>query len=137
MEPKEIFATFSDERQATYEQKAEELWGETARESSRTWKAYSSAQKDQIMAEGQAIYKDLIEQIDQPPGNAAVQANITRWHQHLHYFYEPAVDVLRGLGRMYNENPDFNAAFQRMDPRLAPFMRAAIELYCDRLEATE
>ena len=133
MAPKEIFEGFSDEQQAQYERQAEALWGETVRESSRKWKAYSTAQKDRIMAEGKAIYQDLIGQLDEPPTSPAVQANIARWHQHLRYFYEPSVAILRGLGQAYVENADFNATFQRMNPKLAPFMHAAIEVYCDKL----
>jgi DNA-binding transcriptional MerR regulator len=134
MDTKELFAGLSDEQQAQYEQEAEALWGETVRESSRKWKAYSPAQKARIMAEGQAVYQDLLDQLDEPPASRAVQAIIARWHQHLRYFFEPSADVLRGLGQGYNDNPQFNATFQRLDPKLAPFMRAAIEVYCDKLE---
>ena len=134
MDPKELFEGFSDEQQAEYEQQAEALWGESVRASSRKWKAYSPAQKARIKAEGQAVYQDLIAQIGQPPASPAVQANIARWHQHLRYFFDPPVEVLRGLGNTYNDNPDFNATFQRLDPKLAPFMRSAIGVYCDGLE---
>jgi hypothetical protein len=134
MTPHEIFEGFSEEQQAKYEQEAEALWGDTVRESSRKWKDYTAAQKGQIMAEGKAIYQDLIGQVDQPPAAPAVQANIARWHQHLRYFYEPTVAILRGLGQAYEEHPEFNATFRKMHPRLAGFMRAAIEVYCDQLK---
>ncbi len=133
MDAKELFTGFSDEQQAEYERQAEALWGESVRESSRKWKAYSAARQAQIKAEGQAIYQDLLDQLDQPPDSPAVQANLARWHQHLRYFFEPSAEVLRALGRTYNDDPQFNAAFQRLDPRLAPFMRAAIEVYCEGL----
>jgi len=87
------------------------------------------------MAEGKAVYEDLIDLLGQPPASAAVQAAIARWHQHLRYFFEPTPAVLRGLGNGYNDNPDFRAFFDKMEPRLAPFMRQAIELYCDKLAA--
>lgn len=75
--------------------------------------------------------------LDQPPSSPGVQANVARWHQHLRCFFEPSVDVLRALARGYNDDPQFNATFQRLDPRLAPFMRAAVEVYCDKLAAGE
>lgn len=133
MDTKDLFAGFSDEQQAQHEQEAEALWGETVRESSRKWKAYSPAQKARIMAEGQAVYQDLLGQLDEPPASPAVQANIARWHQHIRHFFEPSVEVLRGLAHGYNDDPRFNATFRRLDPRLAPFMLAAIEVYCDKL----
>jgi MerR family transcriptional regulator, thiopeptide resistance regulator len=126
----ELFAAFSDEQQAEYEVEAEARWGQSVRDSSRKWKAYSAAQKAQIKAEGKTIYRDLLSQLDALPGSPAVQANIARWHQHLHYFFEPSTEVLRGLGALYNDDPQFNATFQKIDPKLAPFMRAAIEAYC-------
>jgi len=132
MDNQELFAGFSEAQQAEYEQQAEALWGETVGQSSRKWKAYSPAQQAQIRAEGQAIYRDLIALVDQPPDSPAVQANIARWHQNLRHYFEPSAEVLRALGNTYNDNPEFNATFQQMDPRLAPFMRAAIEVYCSR-----
>ncbi len=80
---------------------------------------------------------DLIDQLGQPPASPTVQAHIARWHQHLRYFFEPSAEVLRALGATYNDDPQFNATFQKMDSRLAPFMREAIEVYCDKLEKQE
>jgi hypothetical protein len=65
-----------------------------------------------------------------------VQTLIGRWHEHLRNFYEPDASVLRGLGEAYVAEPGFNAFFNRIDPRLAAFMREAIEVYCDRLRPT-
>ena len=133
MDTKDLFAGFSDEQQAEYEKQAEALWGETVRESSRRWKRYSPEQQAQIKAEGQAIYQDLLAQLDQPADSPAVQANIARWHQNLRHYYEPTPEILRGLGHTYTDNPQFVATFDRLSPRLAPFLRAAIDAYCDRL----
>jgi DNA-binding transcriptional MerR regulator len=134
MEPKALFTAFSDEQQAEFENEADARWGQTVRDSSRKWKAYSAAQKTQIMAESQHIYEDLIAQIGQAPDSPAVQANIARWHQNLRHFFEPSQDVLRGLGALYNDDPQFSDTFQKMNPRLAAFMRSAIDVYCDRLK---
>ncbi len=134
MEPEALFTAFSDEQQAEYAKEAEARWGQGVPDSSRKWQAYSAARKAQIKAEGQQVYEDLIAQIGQPPESAAVQAAIARWHQHLRCFFEPSAAVLRGLGALYNDDPQFNATFRKMNPRLAAFMRAAIEVYCDQLE---
>jgi len=134
MDTKELFTGFSDEEQAKFEQEAEALWGKSVRESSRKWKATSPARKAEILAEGQAVYQDLLALLDEPPASPAAQATIARWHQHLRHFFEPSVDALRGLARGYNEDSRFRATFDRMDPALAPFMREAIDAYCDELE---
>ena len=49
---------------------------------------------------------------------------MARWHQHLRYFYEPTPEILRGLGQMYNQHPDFIANFQQMHPDLPAFLEA-------------
>jgi len=64
-----------------------------------------------------------------------VQAVIARWHQHLRYFFEPSAAVLRGLASGYNDDARFRANFDKMEPRLAPFMLSAITVYCNKLEA--
>jgi DNA-binding transcriptional MerR regulator len=134
MDAKALFAGFSEAEQEKYAAEAEALWGESVRESSRKWKAYTPAKKTQVMAEGKVVYEDLIDLLDQPPGSAVVQAVIARWHQHLRYFFEPAVEVLRGLAKGYNDDPPFRATFDKMEPRLAPFMLSAITVYCDKLD---
>jgi hypothetical protein len=63
-----------------------------------------------------------------------VQQILVRWHEHLHYFYEPSLEVLRGLGTMYDDHPDFNATFTAMHPDLPPFLKEAINFYVDELE---
>lgn len=134
MEDKELFA-FSEEQQEQYEHEAEALWGENVRASSRKWKAYSPEKKKQIFAEGEAVYLDLIDRLGETPDSPAVQAIIARWHQHMRYFYDPTVEILRGLGGAYVEHSGFRAFFDKMHPRLAEFMRAAIEAYCEVREA--
>ncbi len=57
-----------------------------------------------------------------------------RWHQHLRYFYEPSLEVLRGLGNAYHDHPDFNATFTAMHPDLPAFLQKAITHYVDVLE---
>jgi DNA-binding transcriptional MerR regulator len=135
MDTKDLFTGFSDAEQAELEREAEARWGESVRESSRKWKAYSAEKKAAIMAEGRDVYLDLVALLDQSPGSPAVQAVIARWHQHMRYFFEPTVEVLRGLATGYNDDPRFKATFDKIHPNLAPFIRSAVEVYCDRLPA--
>ena len=83
------------------------------------------------------MYLDLIERLNagDAPDSPAVQAILGRWHQHMRYFYEPTVAIMRGLGGAYVEHPGFRAFFDKMHPRLAEYMRAAIEVYCAVKEA--
>ena len=109
----------------------------TYAESARRWKSYSGADKKRIGEEGEAVYRDLLKVMDQDPGSEVVQKIVARWHQHLRYFYEPNVELLRGLGHMYNDDPRFAATFAKIHPDLAKFHQLAIDVYCDRLEGKQ
>lgn len=98
-------------------------------ESSCRWKSYTAEDKARIMAEGGAVYRELVEMIDRDPADAEVQAAVGRWHEHMRAFYEPTPDILRGLGAGYAENPEFATFFQAMHPDLPVFLHRAIDQY--------
>ncbi len=134
MNKKKIFEGFSQEKQKQYEEEAVDQWGDTAKQSIKLWNSYSEQKKEQIMQESGAIYADIIANMDQGPQSPKIQAMLARWHQHMRYFYEPSLEVLRGLGEMYNDHPDFNATFTAMHPDLPAFLKEAIAIYVDELE---
>lgn len=131
---KQLFAGFSEEQQAKYEQEAVQQYGESSvRQSTKRWNSYTARQKANIQAEGGAIYTELVEAMPTGPDSGAVQAIMARWHQHLRYFYEPTPDILRGLGQLYSQSPDFIATFQRFHPDLPDFLAQAVRHYVDSL----
>ena len=133
MEDKELFAGFSEEKQKEYEEEARRRWGEkNVKESQKRWGSYSPEEKKKILAEGNALYKDIVAVMPLGPASPEAQKGIARWHQNLRYFYEPTTEVLLGLGELYNDDPEFNATFTRIHPDLAEFMRKAIKIYCQK-----
>jgi len=54
---------------------------------------------------------------------------VERWHRHLEYFWVPNDDQLLGLVDRYNIDPRFKANFDKIDPKLAEFMRDAVKVY--------
>jgi DNA-binding transcriptional MerR regulator len=134
MSKKKIFEGFSEEKQKEYEKDAIQQWGETAKESIKLWNSYSEAAKQKIKDEGSAVYTDLVANMQKGHESIDVQSIVARWHQHLRYYYEPSLEVLRGLGNVYNESPDFNATFTAMHPDLPGFLQKAINVYVDKLE---
>ena len=135
MNQAELFEGFTDAQQAQYEQEVRKRWGDEPAtvESFKRWASYSAAQKDQIKAEGSALYQALVAAMGKGYASPEVQALIARWHQHLRYFYEPTPEILRGLGQGYAEHPEFRATFQKFHPDLPDFLQQAIAYYCDRL----
>jgi DNA-binding transcriptional MerR regulator len=134
MSKKKIFEGFSEEKQKEYEKQAIEQWGDGVKESIKLWNSYSEGEKQKIHAEGGAVYTDIAAIMDKGPESPEVQTILPRWHQHLRYFYEPSLEVLRGLGNGYNESPHFNATFTAMHPELPAFLQKAINVYVDKLE---
>ncbi len=135
MNESQLFEGFDEAKQAQYEQEVREQWGDNpaTEESFKRWAGYTADQKKRIFAEGGAIYTDLVAAMGKGYASPEVQAIIARWHQHLRYFYEPTVEILRGLGQGYAEHPDFRATFEKLHPDLPDFLPQAITYYCDRL----
>lgn len=134
MSKKQLFKGFSEEQQKHYEAEAEKQWGDSVRETAKLWNSYTKEQQAAIMQEGSQIYLDIVAHMSEGPTSPAIQALLVRWHEHLRYFYEPTLEVLQGLGTMYNDHPDFNATFTDIHPDLPPFLKQAILHYVDVLE---
>jgi DNA-binding transcriptional MerR regulator len=135
MSEKNIFKGFSEEKQKEYEKQAAENWGEDqVKQSVQLWNSYSDEKKAEIMKEGGDNYSAIVANMHLGPQSDEVQALLVKWHEHMYYFYEPSLDVLRGLGNAYNESPDFNATFTAFHPDLPAFLQQAINFYVDELE---
>ncbi len=132
MSEKELFKGFSDEEQEQYAQEAEQLYDpETVRESNRKWKAYSAAKKEAIMAEGKAVYVDMIAVMPKGANSSEAQAVVERWHKHMQYFWTPNLDQLRELAKGYNDDARFKANFDKLHPKLAGFILEAVAAYVE------
>lgn len=137
---KAVFSVHSDAQQKQYEREARLQYGpDNVNESIRRWNSYTQDERDAIMEEGSQIYVDIAAAIDAglSPTHPDVTALLDRWQAHLHYFYEPTLDILRGLGDLYNMNPDFIANFEKIHPDLPPYLQQAIAQYVDDLETIE
>ncbi|MFZ6029149.1 MAG: MerR family transcriptional regulator [Chloroflexota bacterium] len=134
---KPLFAGFDEEQQKEYEREAEQRWGSTSTwtESQHRWKSYTDEQKEQIFARASQIHHTILDNMDKGYDSPEVQQAVAAWYQHLGSFYEPNLEILRGLGQAYAEDPRFRASYEAMHPDMPDFMRQAIEFYCDRQQA--
>jgi MerR family transcriptional regulator, thiopeptide resistance regulator len=135
MKQKELFEGFSEEKQKEYQEEIIRRYGDKlVRESDQHWGSYSVEKKAAIIAEQQQVHRDLAAQMGKGAESREVQQIIGRWYQNLRNFYEPTVEVLSGLGRLYIEDPQFTATFNKIHPDLAEFFNRAIQVYCKNLE---
>ncbi len=133
MSEKGLFEGFSEEEQEKYAKEAEQMYDpETVHESNRKWKVYSAAKKEAILAEGKAVYMDMVAVMPKGPASAEVQAIVERWRKHMDYFWTPNLDQLLGLAEGYSDDPRFKANFDKMHPNLAEFMREAVKVYVEK-----
>ncbi|MBI5671307.1 MAG: MerR family transcriptional regulator [Chloroflexi bacterium] len=140
MSRKRMFEAFSDEKQKYYERVARlQYRADIVNASIKRWNSYTQAQRQAIGEEGNQIYFDLVDALEagKAPNSAEVQAIMQRWHNHLGYFYEPTLDILRGLGETYNSQPDFIANFKKLHSDLPDYLSAAVAQYVVDLETTE
>lgn len=97
MSEKGLFEGFSEEQQEKYALEAEQMYDpETVRESNRKWKGYSAAKKEAILAEGKAIYQDMIAVMPKGADSPEAQAIVERWRKHMDYFWTPNLDPESG-----------------------------------------
>jgi MerR family transcriptional regulator, thiopeptide resistance regulator len=132
MSEKQLFEVFSEEQQAEYEKEAMQMYDpETVKASNKRWKSYTTAEKQRIGDEGNAVYQDLI--LAMPKGAASPEAQVCveRWRQHMEYFWVPNDEQLLGLANLYNDDPRFKANFDKVHPDLAAFMRSAVSVYVE------
>ena len=135
MSKNELFRDFTPEEEEKYRQEARATWPTAEVDASyQRWNGYTADQQAAIKAESEAIYADFAQAIPSAPDSDETQDVVGRWHQHMRYFYEPSPARLRGLGQLYVDHPDFAETFRALHPELPEFMRAAINIYCDRLD---
>jgi len=140
MSKKQVFQAVNEKKQKDYERSARLQYDPvTVNESIKRWGSYDDSQKEAISAEGNRIYSDLADALiaGKAPQSAEVQVILEGWHNHLGHFYEPSLEILRGLGELYNTNPDFIANFKKLHPDLPGYLQAAITQYVDDLEEAE
>jgi DNA-binding transcriptional MerR regulator len=128
----QLFQAFSDEEQERYAAEAEKMYDpETVRASQKKWKSYTAADKQRIAEEGNAAYAAIVAAIPLGPSSPQAQAGVELWRRHMDYFWTPDLDQLAGLTELYNSDPRFKANFDKVDPRLAEFMREAVKVYVE------
>lgn len=134
---KELFDGFDP---SEYEDEARQRWGGTReyKESMEQTRRYSKADWKAIQAEAAEIYENLAALMDRRPDDPEVQAWTGRWHQHINkWYYTCSPEVFRGLGELYVADERFTKNIDKTKSGLAAFMKEAMAIYADALEARQ
>lgn len=132
MSDKAYFEGFSEEQQAEYETEAMQKYDPaTVKAASKKWKEYTAADKERMGEEANALYRDLLLAIPKGAASPEAQSCVERWRRFIEYFWIPNDEQLVGLADLYNEDPRFKANFDKIDSRLAEFLRGAIKIYVE------
>ena len=132
MSKKQMFEGFDEKQEAEYEKQAMEMYDpETVSASYKRWRSYTAADKQRIGEEGNAVYEAFVAAIPSGPASPQAQAAVAAWRKHMDYFWTPNDEQLLGLADLYNDDPRFRKNYDRVDPRLAEFIRAAVKVYVE------
>jgi MerR family transcriptional regulator, thiopeptide resistance regulator len=126
------FEGFDSDKQAEYQEEARRRWGaeqvDAANEQVKDW---SAADWEQAGSQWVGALNALVGLIDagHAPEDPEVQEAIGGHYRWLGRFWTPNRESYTGLGDLYADDPRFRANFDRTDPRLAEFLRAAMAAY--------
>jgi DNA-binding transcriptional MerR regulator len=133
MKDEKLYDGFSKEKIEKYAEEAKERWGHTEayKQSQERAKKMSKGDMARIQKESDALMKEIAAVINKKPSDTTVQKLIDRHYNNLRNFYEPNLEMYRGLGNMYVDDSRFTAYFEKYAKGLAIFMRDAINAYCN------
>jgi DNA-binding transcriptional MerR regulator len=136
MQDQDLYGGFSKEEADQYAAEAKQRWGHTDayKESQRRTAKFTKDDWKRISETSDALMKEIVANSERDPADPVVQALIARHFDSLRNFYEPNLEMYRGLGSMYVDDARFAAYYDKYKPGLAVFMRDAMHAYCDLQE---
>ena len=141
MSKQDMFEPFDmkqiEEHQQKYAKETEQKYGnsDAYKESMRRTASYKEEDWKRIKASIDNIYRRLVAAMPKGPKDEEVQSIIAEHRQHItDNYYTCTIDIYRGLGDMYVNDPRFTKNIDKAQAGLAAFFREAIHAYCDRAE---
>ncbi|MFG2821772.1 MerR family transcriptional regulator [Kitasatospora sp. NPDC048365] len=137
--PEEKFEVFGPDYQESWEDEAEQRWGDTDawKQSRRRTGGYGKADWQRIKDEMDELNARLVEALTAGVAPDSEQATALAEEHRLHitgHFYDCPHTMHRCLGEMYVADPRFTATYEKLAPGLAQWLRDAIVANADRAE---
>jgi hypothetical protein len=142
MNNQEMFEGFDmtpiEEHKKKYAAEARQKYGDAVVDAveKRTEK-YTKEDWATITAKQGSLYARIIAAMDRGPADPEVQAAVHELRQLItDYFYDCTPEIFRGLGDLYVQDERFTANIDKFQKGLSAFLRDAMHVYCDKLDAT-
>ncbi len=128
MKDEELYGGLTKEELESYEAEAKERWGNTEawRQSKERTKHWTKADYQRVAEQSDIFMKKLALLVPKGPEDKEVQKMIMEHYNSLRTFYEPTLEMYRGLGEMYVADERFKKNLSTYHPRMAEFMREAM-----------
>ncbi len=134
MADKDLYDGFSSQEEAdAVAKEAKDRWGNTLayKQSEVRYAKLSKEDKLRIKEDSEILLKEIVSCMDKGATSPQVQHLITKHYASLRTYYEPSIEIYRGLADMYVGDPRFSAYFEKYHKELPKFMRDAMHVYCD------
>ena len=117
-----------------YAEEAKQRWGHTEayKQSQERVAKMTPEQWEKIKQDGDALMREIVSQMGQGAKSPEAQALIAKHYNNLRNFYEPNLEMYRGLAEMYVQDERFKAYFEQYAPGLTQFMHDAMLEYCEQ-----
>lgn len=127
MKDEELYGNFSKEEAEAYAKEAKERWGHTEayKQSQERVKKMGKAGLAKVLEESGKLTQEIAAAMKarQDPKSEAVQKLIARHYDSLRAFYEPNLEMYKGLATMYVDDHRFKATYEKIAPGLAQYLR--------------
>lgn len=129
----ELYDGFSHEESEKYAEEVQQRWGNTDayKQSQERVKKLTREDWTRMNVETDSILNEIVSNMSKGPASIEVQTQIARHYNSLRAFYEPNLELYRGLADMYVADSRFAAYYERYHADLPTFMSDAMHAYCD------
>lgn len=135
MKDEELYGSFTKEEMEKYQEEARKKWGHTDafKQSQERVKKMGKDGLNEVLKESGKLTEEIAScmKSDEHPESEKVQILIAQHYEGLRAFYEPNLEMYRGLGNMYVADERFKATYEKIAEGLAQFMRDAMIYYCN------
>lgn len=135
MNDDELYGSFTKEEMEKYSAEAKERWSHTDawKQSQERVKKMGKDGLKKALDESSAITLSIADcmKAGLPASDSKTQKHIAEHYNWLRNFYEPGLEMYRGLGEMYVADKRFTKTYEDIAPGLAVYMRDAMITFAD------